>query len=69
MLNKLYKASQMMAQSKLFEQFNRLLDHFIIDMGEDTKRVYKLSFKMLTKQFKLNGKEDAEEVEKEDDEE
>lgn len=69
MLNKLYKASQMMAQSKLFEQFNRLLDHFIIDMGEDMKRVYKLSFKMVTKQFKLNEKEDAEEVEKEDDEE
>lgn len=38
MLNKLYKSSERIAETKLFEQFNKLLDHFTTNMDEDTKR-------------------------------
>lgn len=38
-LKELYKPSEMMTQTKLFKQFNKLLNHF---MDEDTKRDHKL---------------------------
>lgn len=50
MLNKLYKNSQSMIQSKLFEQFNKLLDCSAADMDEeDMKRTRKLVLKKLDK--------------------
>lgn len=38
-LKELYKASEMTTQTKLFKQFNKLLNHY---MDEDTKRDHKL---------------------------
>lgn len=57
-----------MTQFKLFEQFNKLLDSSTVNIEEDTKKVQKLALK-LTKHFKLDGKEDNEQVEEKVDEE
>lgn len=51
MLKKLYNASERIAQSKLFEQFNKL----------QRQKKYKLVLKKLVKQPKLEKKEEIEE--------
>jgi hypothetical protein len=45
MLRKFYKASERMMQSKLFEQFTKLLDCYTTDMDDDIKRTHKLILK------------------------
>jgi hypothetical protein len=45
-----------MPQSKLFYQFNKLLDHSTFDMDDDKKMTHKLVLKM-TKQLKLDDEE------------
>lgn len=35
----LYKASERITQTKLFVQFTKLLDHSMVDIGEDIKKL------------------------------
>jgi hypothetical protein len=51
-LKKLYKTRLKITQTKLFEQFNKLLNHYTTNINKDTKMVYTLAFNKLTKQMK-----------------
>ena len=68
MLRKLYKASQIITQTKLSGQFNKLLYRFTIDINED-KKDPQISHKKLTKQLKLEEEKTTKEVEEEDEKE
>lgn len=45
MLNKLYKVSEKLSRSKLYEHFINLLGRFTADIYDDIKRAYRLTVK------------------------
>ena len=66
MLNKLYKVSEKLSRSKLYEHFINLLGRFTADIYDDIKRAYRLTAKKMIKQLKLDGEENMNEVEDDD---
>lgn len=66
-LNKLYRTRQMITQSRLFEQFNKLLICFTTSIDDDIRRTHKLALKKITTQLKLDEKNNSKEIEEKDD--
>jgi hypothetical protein len=58
MVNRLYKASEKINQSKLYEHIIKLLYHSTTNMDDDIKRAHRPTIKMI-KQLKLEGKDNA----------
>lgn len=60
----------MIAQTKLFDQISKLMDHsFVLPPTQmKTQKAYKLALKMLTKQLKLEEEEATKEEEGEQEE-
>jgi|SwirhisoilCB2_FD_contig_123_97106_length_2672_multi_7_in_0_out_1_1 hypothetical protein len=66
-LNKLYRTRQMITQSRLFEQFNKLLICFTTSIDDDIRRTHKLALKKITTQLKLDEENNSKEIEEKDD--